>query len=128
MRSAFVAQPLRAARAAFWTGFRSMTLGEIGRANGWLARAQRLVDDHPDDCAERGLLLLPVAFRLQRTGKDAEVHDIAMRVAAIGDRLNDADRAQGAKQASRDHAAHPTEAQRHRGRGHRTRRSCGQRS
>src|SRR5262245_23686360 len=37
-------RPLRAARAAFATGLRSLVLGEIGRATGWLARAQRLVD------------------------------------------------------------------------------------
>lgn len=84
-------QPLRAARAAFWTGLRSLALGEIGRANGWIARAQRLVDDHPGECAERGLLLIPVAFRAQRSGKDDEVHDVAMRVAAIGDRFGDCD-------------------------------------
>jgi len=85
------AQPLRAARAAFWTGLRSINLGEIGRGTGWIARAQRLIDEHPGDCAERGLLLIPLAFRAQRAGNDDEVHDIAMRVAAIGDRFGDCD-------------------------------------
>src|SRR5450432_576862 len=53
--------PLLAARAAFWIGFRSMFLGEAGRSNAWLARAQALVDAHPCECSDHGYLLLPVA-------------------------------------------------------------------
>src|SRR5438093_6236177 len=34
---------LPAARAAFWLGMRLLTLGEIGRATGWLGRAEHLV-------------------------------------------------------------------------------------
>ena len=33
----------RAARGAFWLGFRLLLRGEIGRATGWFARGQRLV-------------------------------------------------------------------------------------
>jgi DNA-binding CsgD family transcriptional regulator len=84
-------QPLRAARAAFWTGLRSLVLGELGRANGWLARAQRLVDEHPGECAERGFLMIPFAFRAQRSGKDQDVHDLGMRIAALGDRFGEPD-------------------------------------
>ena len=34
--------------------------GETGRATGWLARAQRLLERETRECAERGYLLLPV--------------------------------------------------------------------
>src|SRR5438270_4947185 len=43
---------IAAARAAFWICFRLFPMGEIGRAGGWLARAQKLAEGH--DCVERG--------------------------------------------------------------------------
>jgi DNA-binding CsgD family transcriptional regulator len=80
-----------AARAAFWVGFRSMSLGQAGRANAWLGRAQRLVEGESTECAERGYLLLPVAFRHQLAGQlDASVAT-AGEAAAIGDRVADPD-------------------------------------
>ena len=48
-----------AARSAFWLGLMLMFRGETGQANGWLARARRLVAGR--DCVENGYLLLPVA-------------------------------------------------------------------
>jgi DNA-binding CsgD family transcriptional regulator len=56
----------RAARCAFWLAFGLLNRNEHARANGWLARAQRLLDDPPRACVEQGYLLLPVA--LQRAG------------------------------------------------------------
>jgi DNA-binding CsgD family transcriptional regulator len=80
-----------AARAAFWVGFRASALGEAGRANAWLGRAQRLLESESIECAERGYLLLPVAFRHQMAGQlDASVA-VAGEAAAIGDRFQDAD-------------------------------------
>src|SRR5690242_8101002 len=49
----------KAARMAFWLGFRLTYLGETGRASGWWTRAERLLDAHEGDCAERGYLLIP---------------------------------------------------------------------
>src|SRR5262245_4023921 len=43
-------ETLGAARAAFWFGFRMLARGEIGSANGWLSRAQRLVEQCGRDC------------------------------------------------------------------------------
>ena len=48
-----------AARCAFWLALYSLLRGEIGPANAWIARGQRLVEDR--DCAERGYVLLAVA-------------------------------------------------------------------
>ena len=50
----------RAVRCAFWLGLRFLFRGETGRATGWLARAQRLLEREEHECAERGYLLLPV--------------------------------------------------------------------
>src|SRR5215471_3005757 len=50
----------KAARMAFWLGFRLSYLGETGRANGWWTRAERLLDADGGECAERGYLLIPV--------------------------------------------------------------------
>jgi DNA-binding CsgD family transcriptional regulator/tetratricopeptide (TPR) repeat protein len=83
--------PRLAARAAFWVGFRARALGEAGRASAWLARAQRLVEREPSECAEQGLLLLPIAFRHQMMGEHEAAADVAARAAAIGDRVGDRD-------------------------------------
>ena len=45
-------------RCAFWLWLRLLFRGETGRATGWLARAQRLLEPEEPDCAERGYLLL----------------------------------------------------------------------
>ena len=42
----------RAARCAFWLALTSLLRGEVGQANAWIARGQRLVEDR--DCVERG--------------------------------------------------------------------------
>src|SRR5512135_3346065 len=57
------------ARAAFWLASRLQSLGEHGRASGWLGRASRLLERDGQDCVERGYLLLPVARR-QLAGDD----------------------------------------------------------
>ncbi len=51
--------PERAARCAFWLGFGLLSRGEAARGAGWLARAQKLVDEAGPDCAARGYLLVP---------------------------------------------------------------------
>jgi DNA-binding CsgD family transcriptional regulator len=81
--------PLLAARAAFWIGFRSMFLGEAGRSNAWLARAQALVDAHPSECPDHGYLLLAVAFRHQMMGRHEATHDVGAQIAGIGERTGD---------------------------------------
>ena len=80
-----------AARAAFWLGLRLLTLGEMGRATGWLARAEHLVENEPD-CVERGYLLIPRGYAaLFRRNAAAEACDAARQATEIGDRLGDPD-------------------------------------
>jgi DNA-binding CsgD family transcriptional regulator len=81
----------RAARAAFWLGFRLAYLGEAGRANGWWSRAERLVESDGRDCAERGYLLIPTVHRHMASGDEKAAHDVAAQAAAIGERFGDAD-------------------------------------
>ena len=82
-------ESLRAARWAFWLGFRFSAQREFGRASGWLARAQHLTEHI--DCVEKGYLLLPIAFRQQTSGDNAGALETAAEAARIGDRFADAD-------------------------------------
>jgi tetratricopeptide (TPR) repeat protein len=80
-----------AARAAFWLASRLQSVGEHGRASGWLGRAGRLLERDGRDCVERGYLLLPVARR-QLAADDAEAaHATAAQAAAFGERFRDPD-------------------------------------
>ncbi|HEY3079594.1 MAG TPA: LuxR C-terminal-related transcriptional regulator [Chloroflexota bacterium] len=81
----------RAARCAFRLGFELMNKGEMARGGGWLARAQRLVDDGQQDCVERGYLLMPVALRCLAEGDVATAYATFGRAAEIGDRFRDPD-------------------------------------
>lgn len=79
----------RAARCAFWTGLDLLFRGETGRATGWLARAQRLIEGR--DCVEQGYLLLPVAERQLGEGDGQAAHATASEAASLGERFGDPD-------------------------------------
>jgi len=79
----------RAARCAFWLGLTLLLGGETGQANGWLARAQGLVEGR--DCVEHGYLLLPVAELHLRERNDEAALAAASAAIEIGDRFGDAD-------------------------------------
>jgi DNA-binding CsgD family transcriptional regulator len=81
----------RAARCALWLAFHLGSAGELAQAGGWLARANRLLDHEPPDCAERGHLLLPVAIQHIVAGDHAAAREVAGRAAGIGRRTGDAD-------------------------------------
>jgi len=81
----------RAARCAFWLSFTLLNTGEMAQAGGWLARAQRLLDDTRHDCVERGYLLVPSGIRAMRGGDAAGAHALFVQAAAIGERFSDAD-------------------------------------
>jgi len=81
----------RGARSAFWLGFTLLHRGELARGGGWLARAQRLLDDGQLDCAEQGYLLLPVAIRSLGGGDAAAANATFSQAAKIGERFGDQD-------------------------------------
>ena len=70
---------------------RLLFIGEIGRATGWLGRAQRLLDGVADDCVERGYLLLPEAHMLMARNDPGAAARVAHEAAVIGERFADFD-------------------------------------
>jgi len=79
----------RAVQAAFWLAFALQFSGDRAQATGWMARAQRLLDDRQIDCVERGYLLVPQAH--QKIASDvAAAAALFADAAAIGDRFGDA--------------------------------------
>lgn len=81
----------RAARCAFWLAFGLIDRGEQVRAGGWLARAQRLLDEAGCDCVERGYLLMPAGIRQATVGQFDEAFETFARAAALGTRFHDPD-------------------------------------
>ena len=72
-------------------GHTSVLRGEMGRATGWLGRAQRLVEREGRDCVERGYLLFPLMFRHEAAGDYEAAVATAAEAAEIGERFGDAD-------------------------------------
>ena len=58
-----------AARSAFWIGMSLALRGELGPAEGWLGRAQRLLDEGDADCVERGFLTVAHGHGLLEAGE-----------------------------------------------------------
>jgi DNA-binding CsgD family transcriptional regulator len=81
----------RAARCGFWLAVGLLNRGEMARASGWLARAQRLIDEGDLDCVERGFLLMPVGLRLAAEGDLAAAYTTFGQAAEMGDRFGDCD-------------------------------------
>ncbi len=82
---------VQAARCAFWLGLRLFFRGEMGRATGWFARAQRLLEREGHECAERGYLLLPVVEQQLAAGDCEAAYASAATAVEIGERCRDAD-------------------------------------
>jgi DNA-binding CsgD family transcriptional regulator len=80
-----------AARCAFWLGFVLINRGEMARAGGWFARAQRLLDDGHRDSVERGYLLLPAALRTIEEGDPGSAYAMFEEAASTGERFHDPD-------------------------------------
>jgi DNA-binding CsgD family transcriptional regulator len=83
--------PLGAARAAFWLGFRLLSIGEPTRGGAWLTRAQRWVDSVESDAVERAYVLLPVAFRQIMTADYEAALRTARQAIEIAERFTDRD-------------------------------------
>jgi DNA-binding CsgD family transcriptional regulator len=82
---------LAALRCAFWIGVNLARRGEMGRANGWLTRAARLLEEEGGEPVERGYLLLPGVFEREATGELEAAAERAADAAAIGRRFGDQD-------------------------------------
>ncbi|HEX6583098.1 MAG TPA: hypothetical protein VF056_05800, partial [Thermoleophilaceae bacterium] len=82
-------ETLPAVRCALWVGVNLARQGEMGRAGGWLARAQRLLEREGGDRVERGYLLLPLVFQQEAAGDWDAAAATAGEAAAIGERFGD---------------------------------------
>jgi len=81
----------RAARCAFWLGITLMNRSEPAKGGGWLARAQRVLDESQHDCVERGWLLIPLGLRLYAHGDYEGSYEAFRRAGTIGLVFGDAD-------------------------------------
>jgi ATP/maltotriose-dependent transcriptional regulator MalT len=81
----------QAARAAFWIGLTLALRGDLGPAEGWLGRAQRLLDEAGVDCAERGFLLIAYGHALLSAGDAAAAGKAGAEAGAIARRFGDRD-------------------------------------
>ena len=84
-------RPARAARCAFWLAFGLLNRGEAARGAGWLARAQKLVDEAGPDCAERGYLLVPLGLGCLGDGDPAAALAAFVEAGELGARFGDHD-------------------------------------
>jgi tetratricopeptide (TPR) repeat protein len=89
----------RAARCAFWLSITLNSRSEMAKASGWLARAQRALDDSGHECAERGWILIPLAIQLYRKGDYAGSSATIARAVEIGLQHADRDLVTTARQA-----------------------------
>jgi DNA-binding CsgD family transcriptional regulator len=80
-----------ALRCAIWLGIHLMLAGSVGRAGGWLSRAERQLEQSDGDSPGRGYLLLPVAMRKEAAGDLDGAIDAAREAAEIGERFRDPD-------------------------------------
>ena len=85
------AEPARAARCAFWLALHALLRGEAARGQGWLSRAQAVLDDAGLDCAERGLLLVPDGLVQLACGDAAAARGAFGAALEIGERFGDPD-------------------------------------
>jgi DNA-binding CsgD family transcriptional regulator len=81
----------RAVHCAFWLGLNFLLRGEISRATGWFARAERVLEREGRDCVERGYLLIPVLLRQVAFGETGAAYETAGAAAEIGERFGDLD-------------------------------------
>jgi DNA-binding CsgD family transcriptional regulator len=80
-----------AVRAATWIGMNLGFRGVIAPANGWLGRAQRLLDSQPGDSVEQGYLMIPAVFRHEAAGDFEAAAALAGEAAAVAERFGDRD-------------------------------------
>ena len=81
-----------AARSAFWLAFGLLQRRAMAApASGWLARAERILDEAEVDSVIRGYLLIPQAIQRIIRGDPAASHEIFTQIAGIARRFGDRD-------------------------------------
>ena len=80
-----------AVRCAYWLVVPMLFRGEMAQAGGWIARAQRLLQNAPPEGAEHGYLLCAVAMRAALQGDGATALASFVEASRIGECAGDAD-------------------------------------
>ncbi len=83
--------PEGAARSAGWLAFGLLHRGARAPASGWLARAERILDEAQLDSVVRGYLLIPTAIQRIVQGDPAAGHATFNHAAQIASRFGDCD-------------------------------------
>lgn len=86
-----IPDPLAAVRTAFWLAQVLVEDGEAAVASGWVARAQRLLDDITHDVVELGYLAVPRMLIALGSGDFAAASARADEITAYGNRFGDPD-------------------------------------
>ena len=76
-----------AARCAFWLAFSLLQRGARAPAAGWLARAERILDERQLDSVVRGYLLIPSAIERIIRGDPAAASQLTGGLSARVDKL-----------------------------------------
>jgi len=82
---------LGAVRCAGWLALVLATGGEVAVASGWIARLGRLLDEVPEDVAERGFLALHLMFQHVHAGELDAADEQATELVRCGRTFGDAD-------------------------------------
>jgi DNA-binding NarL/FixJ family response regulator len=83
--------PLMAARVGFWLGYRLNAFGELGQANGWFARVERLLEREGKPCAVSGYLRIPRTLRHLAQNECDAAFASAEEAARIGEEFGEPD-------------------------------------
>ena len=84
-------EPLRAARAALWLANNLASRAKFPQASGWIEVSERILKTAPEDCVERGYLLMPMALRSVMAEDFDAVAEYSGQAADIGRRFGDHD-------------------------------------
>jgi ATP/maltotriose-dependent transcriptional regulator MalT len=79
-----------AVRCAFWLTYGLLLRGETAQASGWVTRGERLLAQL-GDCAERGFLLVPIAYQSWEDGELEAAHATFASAEEVGERFGDPD-------------------------------------
>lgn len=80
-----------AIRSAVWLGMEFMYVGNLAQGGGWFARAQRLLDEHPDGRPDHGFLFIPEGLAALYRGDAADAAASFARTAELARAAQDPD-------------------------------------
>ncbi|TYL53068.1 response regulator transcription factor [Agromyces mariniharenae] len=80
-----------AIRCAVWLGMEFMYVGQLAQGGGWFARAQRLLEEHPEGRPDHGFLFIPEGLAALYGGDGARAAASFSRAAELARTAKDAD-------------------------------------